>query len=92
MPDDLPWRDVLQVAARYLGTMHSAAGDWDPLTQPQRPVRRRSPTMPTVSIATDPWQFTNFLVADWRSRVDNARRSRADWWAMSAARSLLLLM
>ena len=62
VPDDLPWRDVLRVASRYLGTMHSAAADWDPLTS-------RNDLFPGFGDDgdgvdhTDPWQFSNFLVA-----------------------------
>ncbi|MEY2399991.1 MAG: homospermidine synthase, partial [Ilumatobacteraceae bacterium] len=31
VPDELPWRDVLEVATPYLGTMFSGPTDWDPL-------------------------------------------------------------
>ena len=61
VPDDLPWRDVLKVASRYLGTIHSAPADWDPLTT-------RHDLFPTFADDADrldlgdPWQFTNFLV------------------------------
>jgi homospermidine synthase len=61
VPDDLPWRDVLQVATPYLGTMHSAATDWDPLTT-------RNDLFPSFANDADgldrddPWQFSNFLV------------------------------
>ena len=61
MPDDLPWRDVLRVARRYLGTMHSAATDWDPLST-------RNDLFPSFADEADgldrddPWQFSNFLV------------------------------
>jgi homospermidine synthase len=61
VPDDLPWRDVLRVAEKYLGTQHSAAVDWDPMST-------RNDLFPEFSterdsIATDdPWQFANFLV------------------------------
>ena len=60
VPDDLPWRDVLDVASRYLGTMYSGATDWDPLTT-------RNDLFPTFANDTDgldrddPWQFSNFL-------------------------------
>ena len=59
--DDLPWRDVLKVASPYLGTMHSAAVDWDPVTS-------RNDLFPTFADDADgldhgdPWQFVNFLV------------------------------
>jgi homospermidine synthase len=61
VPDDLPWRDILAVASRYLGTLHSAPADWDPLST-------RTDLFPTFADAadgidrTDPWQFGNFLV------------------------------
>jgi homospermidine synthase len=61
VPDDLPWREVLDVASRYLGTMHSAPTDWDPLST-------RNDLFPTFADdadrvdSTDPWQFSNFLV------------------------------
>ena len=61
VPDDLPWREVLKVASRYLGTMHSAPVDWDPITS-------RYDLFPTFADDADhldrgdPWQFINFLV------------------------------
>jgi homospermidine synthase len=61
VPDDLPWRDVLEVATPYLGTMFSGATDWDPLTT-------RNDLFPGFSNdadgldRSDPWQFSNFLV------------------------------
>ena len=61
VPDELPWRDVLDTASRYLGTMHSAPTDWDPLTT-------RNDVFPTFADDADgldhadPWQFSNFLV------------------------------
>jgi homospermidine synthase len=61
VPDDLPWREVLKVASRYLGTMHSGAVEWDPVTT-------RNDLFPTFADDADrvdrddPWQFTNFVV------------------------------
>ncbi len=61
VPDDLPWREVLDVAGRYLGTMHSAPAEWDPLTT-------RNDVFPSFADdadgldRADPWQFSNFLV------------------------------
>jgi homospermidine synthase len=61
VPDDLPWREVLKVASHYLGTLHSAPVDWDPVTT-------RNDLFPTFADEADhvdrgdPWQFTNFLV------------------------------
>ncbi len=62
VPDDLPWREVLDVAVPYLGTMHSAPAEWDPLTT-------RNDVFPSFADETDgldrsdPWQFANFYVA-----------------------------
>jgi homospermidine synthase len=62
VPDDLPWREVLKVASRYLGLLVSTPADWDPLTT-------RNDLFPTFADdadcldLTDPWQFVNFLVA-----------------------------
>jgi homospermidine synthase len=62
VPDDLPWRDVMTVANRYLGTMHSGAADWDP-------VSTRNDLFPGFAgdadgiDRSDPWQFRNFLVS-----------------------------
>lgn len=61
VPDDLPWESVLKVARRYLGTLHSEASDWDP-------VSTRVDLFSTFNgdrwglDLDDPWQFTNFLV------------------------------
>jgi homospermidine synthase len=61
VPDDLPWRDVLAVARRYLGTMHSARSDWDPVSSRRDLFAAFSDEAAAVD-PTDPWQFTNFLV------------------------------
>lgn len=61
VPDELPWRDVLKIARPYLGTVHSAPADWDPITS-------RNDLFPTFAgdadriDRSDPWQFSNFLV------------------------------
>ena len=31
VPDDLPWREIYDVAEKYLGPIWSAAADWDPI-------------------------------------------------------------
>src|SRR3954453_5586814 len=31
VPDELPWQDILAVAGKYLGTLHSGPTDWTPL-------------------------------------------------------------
>jgi homospermidine synthase len=60
VPDDLPWKSVLDVAAPYLGTMHSGPADWDPVSS-------RNDVFPGFGTdrdgldLDDPWQFTNFL-------------------------------
>jgi len=61
VPDDLPWQDVLAVAGRYLGTMHSGPSDWDPVSSRNDLFASFSDEANAVD-ATDPWQFTNFLV------------------------------
>jgi len=61
VPDELPWEPVLKVAKQYLGTFHSEASDWDPLST-------RNDLFPSWAGESDgldhddPWQFTNFLV------------------------------
>ena len=60
VPDDLPWRDVLKVASRSLGTLHSGPSDWDPVSS-RRDLFARFSTEADHVDPTDPWQFTNFL-------------------------------
>ena len=62
VPDDLPWRDVLDVASRYLGTLHSAAADWDPLTT-RNDLFAGFANDADMLDRSDPWQFSNFLIA-----------------------------
>ncbi len=62
VPDDLPWRDVLSVASRYLGTMYSAAVDWDPLTTRNDLFAGFANDADALD-RSDPWQFSNFLIA-----------------------------
>jgi homospermidine synthase len=62
VPDDLPWREVLKVATRYLGTLHSGAAAWDPVTSRNDLFAGFA----NDADSTDPddlWQFNNFLVA-----------------------------
>ncbi len=61
VPDDLPWREVLGVANRYLGTLHSGPADWDPVSSRRDLFANFSDEADHVD-ASDPWQFTNFLV------------------------------
>ncbi len=61
VPDDLPWQEVLKVASRYLGTMHSAAADWDPLTTRNDLFAGFANDADGLD-HSDPWQFCNFLI------------------------------
>ncbi|MCU1500922.1 MAG: homospermidine synthase [Ilumatobacteraceae bacterium] len=61
VPDELPWRDILGVAGRYLGTMHSGPSDWDPVSSRRDLFADFGDEAAGVD-TTDPWQFTNFLV------------------------------
>jgi len=60
VPDDLPWREVLGVAQRYLGTLHSGPSDWDPVSSRRDLFARFSDEADHVR-HDDPWQFANFL-------------------------------
>lgn len=57
VPDDLPWREVLDVAMPYLGTFYSAPQDWTPLTNRRDLFAAWDGTV----VDPDPWQFSNFL-------------------------------
>lgn len=60
VPDDLPWRDILDLGERYWGGFHSMPANWNPL------MNRRDwfSGWNDASVDTsDPWQFANFLVA-----------------------------
>jgi homospermidine synthase len=59
VPDELPWRKVMDVAYPYLGTCWSAPVDWDPLRT--RPNYFDDYNGRAYDLA-DPWQFANFLV------------------------------
>ena len=63
VPDDLPWDAVLAVANPYLGTLHSGPSDWDPVSSRRDLFAKFSDEASHVD-ATDPWQFTNFLIRD----------------------------
>lgn len=58
VPDELPWREVLEVAAPYLGTLWSGPLDWDPVTTRTDWFDRWTGRELDHD---DPWQFTNFL-------------------------------
>jgi homospermidine synthase len=59
VPDELPWRAVMNVAYPYLGTSWSGPVDWDPLCH-------RADYFDSYNGRAydrgDPWQFMNFLV------------------------------
>ena len=59
VPDELPWKSLLADARPYIGEIHSAPTDWDPL-------KTRNDLFPGYGNTsrldlTDPWQFRNFL-------------------------------
>lgn len=59
VPDQLPWREVMAVSGKYLGTQWSGPADWDPVSSRNNPFAGWDDELVDVS---DPWQFTNFLV------------------------------
>ncbi len=61
VPDELPWEDVLTVARKYLGTLHSGPTDWTPLRDRQDLFPIYGNESDGLNLA-DPWQFENFLV------------------------------
>lgn len=58
LPEDLPHREVLDVARPYLGTITSTRSDWTPLSRHRDYFEERAETQVDKS---DPWQFRNFL-------------------------------
>jgi homospermidine synthase len=60
VPDELPWREVLNVALPYVGSTWSGPLDWDPVTTHTDWFDRWSGRELDHD---DPWQFTNFLVS-----------------------------
>lgn len=58
VPDDLPWRTILNHAKPYLGKFHSDAVDWNPLKNRNDLFGKWDGTV----VDPDPWQFSNFLV------------------------------
>jgi homospermidine synthase len=60
VPDELPWRDVLEVAMPYVGTLWSGPLEWDPVSAHTDWFDQWAGN--TLD-AEDPWQFTNFLVS-----------------------------
>lgn len=59
VPDDLPWREVLDVAGRYLGEQWSGPADWTPIDQRQDLFQGWNDRNYDDA---DPWQFENFLI------------------------------
>ncbi len=60
VPDDLPWKYVLDHAAKYLGTQHSGPADWNPVSSRNDVFGRFGNELDSLNY-DDPWQFTNFL-------------------------------
>ena len=58
VPDDLPWKEVLDLAQKYWGGIHSVAANWDPLMYRND---LYGPWNGRVYDHSDPWQFANFL-------------------------------
>lgn len=59
VPDELPWRDVLDVAMPYVGSLWSGPVDWDPVTTHVDWFDRWTGR---ELDRDDPWQFSNFLI------------------------------
>lgn len=59
VPDDLPWKEVLDLAEKYWGGIHSEAADWDPLMHRNDLYRNWNGR---IYDHADPWQFSNFLL------------------------------
>jgi homospermidine synthase len=58
VPDDLPWRTILDLSYPYLGTIYSASVDWTPLKNDSNLFGKWD----GVEKSDDPWQFENFLL------------------------------
>jgi homospermidine synthase len=59
VPDELPWRQVLDVVAPYVGTTWSGPIDWDPVSTHEDWFDQWSGR---ELDRDDPWQFGNFLI------------------------------
>lgn len=59
VPDDLPYREVLEVANPYLGPCPSVRTDWTPMKNRVDPFANFGRPLPA---AKDVWQFETFLV------------------------------
>jgi homospermidine synthase len=60
VPDDLPWRELLEWTSPYIGPLHSAAADWTPLSERFDPFPGFG-NDDSLLDHSDPWQFANFL-------------------------------
>jgi len=60
VPDDLPWRELLEWTSPYIGQIHSAAADWTPLSERFDPFPGFG-NDDSLLDHSDPWQFVNFL-------------------------------
>lgn len=54
-PDELPYREILQLCRPYLGDVQGIYSDWTPLIG-------RNSLMPEQIDESDPWQFRNFRI------------------------------
>jgi homospermidine synthase len=54
-PDELPFREILQICMPYLGKVEGIYSDWTPLTG-------RHSLMPEHTDESDPWQFVNVRI------------------------------
>jgi len=59
VPDELPWREVMDVAYPFLGTCFSGPIDWDPLVTRVDFYDRWNGR---YYDRDDPWQYTNFML------------------------------
>jgi homospermidine synthase len=60
VPDDLPWKKLLDATRPYIGEIYSAAADWTPLSERFDPFPGFGNDDRLVD-RNDPWQFANFL-------------------------------
>jgi homospermidine synthase len=58
VPDDLPWKTILELAYPYLGLIHSASVDWTPMKN----IANLFGKWDSIEKSDDPWQFENFLL------------------------------
>lgn len=58
LPEDLPHREILNIARPYLGTLHSEASDWTPLSAHREYFEENTRSGEELA---DPWQYSNFV-------------------------------